>query len=74
MPLLNAITHRVVRGRASRGLARAIPNPLVRYAVIALLPMLLAKLAKRRSDPRDPARASGNPDSATVRVSPGRRV
>ena len=48
MPLLNAITHRVLRGRASRGLTRVIPNPLVRYATIALLPMLLAKLAKRR--------------------------
>lgn len=74
MPLLTAITHRVLRGRASRGLARAIPNPLVRYAAIALLPMLLAKLAKRRSDRRYSASSSRGPDSATVRVSPGRRV
>ncbi|MGZ8274163.1 MAG: hypothetical protein ACXWUM_09615 [Burkholderiaceae bacterium] len=48
MPLLNVITHRVLRGRASRGLARVIPNPVLRYAAIALLPMLLAKLSKRR--------------------------
>jgi hypothetical protein len=48
MPLLNVITHRVLRGRASRGLARAIPNPVVRYAAVALLPLLLAELAKRR--------------------------
>ena len=47
MPLLNVIAHRLLRGRASRGLARAIPNPLLRYAAVALLPMVLARLSKR---------------------------
>ena len=52
MPLLKSIAHRVLRGRASRGLARAIPNPVVRYAAITaattLLPMLIAALSRRR--------------------------
>jgi len=52
MPLLNSIAHRVLRGPASRGLARAIPNPIVRYAAVtaatALLPMVLAALSRRR--------------------------
>ena len=52
MPLLNALAHRALRGRASRGLARAIPNPLVRYAAVmavsALVPAVLALLSKRR--------------------------
>ena len=53
MPLLNSIAQRALRGRASRGLARAIPNPLVRYAAItaatALLPRLLSALSRRRA-------------------------
>ena len=53
MPLLNALAHRALRGRASHGLARAIPNPLVRYAAVtavsALVPAVLALLSKRRS-------------------------
>ncbi|MGZ8254205.1 MAG: hypothetical protein ACXWVT_05090 [Burkholderiaceae bacterium] len=55
MALLNSIAHRALRGRAARGLARVIPNPLVRYAAITvasvLLPMVIAALSKRR-DPR----------------------
>ena len=53
MALLHPIAHRLLRGRASRGLARAIPNPLVRYAAVtavsALLPVIVAALSKRRS-------------------------
>ena len=53
MPLLNSIAHRALRGRASRGLARAIPNPILRYAAVtaasALVPIVMAALAKRRA-------------------------
>jgi hypothetical protein len=52
MPLLNAIAHRALRGPASRRLARAIPNPLLRYAAVtaatAIVPMIIAALARRR--------------------------
>jgi hypothetical protein len=52
MALLNSFAHRALRGRASRGLARAIPNPLVRYAAVTaasvLLPMIIGAVSKRR--------------------------
>jgi hypothetical protein len=53
MPLPNSISHRVLRGRASRGLARTIPNPLLRYAAVtaasALVPLVVAALSRRRA-------------------------
>lgn len=53
MPLSNIIARRVLHGRASRHLARAIPNPLLRYAAVTvastLIPVVLAALARRRS-------------------------
>ncbi len=53
MPLLNSLAHRALRGRASRGLARAIPNPIVRYAALTaatvLLPRILSALSHRRT-------------------------
>ena len=56
MPLLNTIANRMLHGQASRRLARAIPNPVVRYAAVtaitALVPLVLAALAKRRSGAR----------------------
>lgn len=52
MPLLDSIAHRMLRGGASRRLARAIPNPVLRYAAVtavsALIPALVAALSKRR--------------------------
>lgn len=55
MPLLNVIAHRMLHGRATRQLARAIPNPVLRYAAVtavtALVPVVLAAISKRR-DPR----------------------
>jgi hypothetical protein len=51
--LLNSIAQRALRGRASRGLARAIPNPVLRYAALtvatALVPRLLSALSRRRA-------------------------
>lgn len=56
MPLLTSVVHRFLRGRATQGLARAIPNPLVRYAAVtaasALLPVVLAALSRRRPPSR----------------------
>lgn len=54
MALLHSIAHRLLRGRASQGVARAIPNPLVRYAAVtaasALLPVIVGALSRRRPD------------------------
>jgi hypothetical protein len=56
MPLLNVIAHRMLRGRATQQLARAIPNPILRYAAVtavtALVPVVLAALSKRRDPHR----------------------
>jgi hypothetical protein len=52
MPLLHTVAHRLLRGSASRRLARVIPNPVARYAAVtavtALLPLVMAALSKRR--------------------------
>jgi hypothetical protein len=47
VPLLNIIAHRILQGRAARGLACAIPSPPIRVAALALVPMALAKPSKR---------------------------
>jgi hypothetical protein len=53
MPVLHSIARRALHGRASRRLARAIPNPILRYAAVtavsALLPAILAALSRRRA-------------------------
>lgn len=61
MPLVTAIARRALQGHATRHLARVIPNPLVRLAVVmvasALLPALVAEVARRRAAQRRPPAA-----------------
>jgi hypothetical protein len=58
MPLLTGIARGALQGHAARHLARFIPNPLVRVAVVmvasALLPVIVAEVAKRRAAHRRP--------------------
>ena len=85
MPLLTGLARRALQGHATRHLARVIPNPLVRLAVVmvasALLPVIVAEVSKRRAAHRRPpaeaaetAPATPTTGSATVRASRGRRA
>ena len=88
MPLLTGLARRALQGHATRHLVRVIPNPLVRVAVVmvasALLPVIVAEIAKRRAAHRRPpaeaaeaaeaAPATPMTGSATVRASRGRRA